>query len=35
LDEISQEIIVGLIIYRQLDFGGDWTDTERGMLKSR
>jgi hypothetical protein len=35
LDEISQEIIIGLIIYRRLNFGGDWTDTERGMLESR
>ena len=35
LEEISQELIVSLIIYGQLDFGGDWTDTERGMLESR
>ena len=35
LDAISQKIIVDLIIYRRLEFGGDWTDRGCAMVKSR
>ena len=31
---ISQYIIIGLTIYRRIDFGGDQTDMERGMANN-
>ena len=34
LDAISQKIIVDLIIYRRLEFGGDWTDRGCAMVKA-
>ena len=35
LDAISQKIIVDLIIYRRLEFGGDGTDRGCAMVKSQ